>query len=88
MLEDVEKMKKGELMISAEEFDRRFDSGESVDDFLDINNPLKLEDLVEEKITLSLPKSIKEKIVSISKRLNLNIEDTVKVLLAKEVGLI
>ena len=44
--------------------------------------------IVEDKITLTLPKIIKEKIVEVSKKLNLDLENTVKVLLAKEVGVI
>jgi len=75
-------------MISAKEFDEKFDYGENVDKFLDLNNPLKLSDIVEDKITITLPKIIKEKILEISKKLNLDLENTVKVLLAKEVGVI
>jgi len=75
-------------MISAKEFDEKFDNGEDIDKFLDLNNPLKLSDIVENKITLTLPKIIKEKIIEVSKKLNLDLENTVKVLLAKEVGII
>ena len=75
-------------MISVKDFDEKFDKGEDVDKYLDLNNPLKIEDIVEEQITITLPASIKEKIVKISYQLNLGIEDTVKVLLAKEVGVL
>ena len=88
MSEDVGKMKKGELMISAKEFDEKFEKGENIDKYLDLENPLTLEDVVEEQIILSLPTTITNKIIDIAKNLNLSIEDTIKVLLAKEVGVL
>jgi len=75
-------------MINAKEFDKKFEKGENLDKYLDLENPLKLEDVVEDKITLSLPKNVKNKILDIAKNLNLSIEDTIKVLLAKEVGVL
>ncbi len=75
-------------MISAEEFDRKFDDGESIDEYLDLQNPILLEELAEYKVTINLSKEMKEKLVNMSKRLNLSFEDTIKALLAKEVGLI
>ena len=88
MSEDVGKMKKGGLMISAKKFDEKFEKGENIDKYLDLENPLTLEDIVEEQITLSLPTTITNKIIDIAKNLNLSIEDTIKVLLAKEVGVL
>ena len=75
-------------MINAKEFDKKFEKGKNLDKYLDLENPLKLEDVVEDKITLSLPKNVKNKILDIAKNLNLSIEDTIKVLLAKEVGVL
>ena len=75
-------------MISAKEFDEMFDKGESVDEYLDLENPLKLEDVIGDKIVLTIPKNIKERLDKIAKNLSLSIEDTIKVLLAKEVGIL
>ena len=75
-------------MIDVKEFDAKFEKGENIDKYLDLENPLNLEDLMEEKVTLSIPKILKNKILEISKKLNLSIEDTIKVLLAKEVGVL
>ena len=75
-------------MIDVKEFDAKFEKGENIDEYLDLENPLNLEDLMEEKVTLSIPKILKNKILEISKKLNLSIEDTIKVLLAKEVGVL
>jgi len=75
-------------MINAKEFDKKFEKGENLDKYLDLENPLKLEDIVEDKIILSLPNDIKNRVIDIAKNLNLSIEDTIKVLLAKEVGVL
>jgi len=81
-------MKKGALVISAKEFDEKFDKGEDIDKYLDLDNPLTLEEIVGEKIEITLPKKIKDKLSKIAENLNLSMEDTIKVLLAKEVGII
>ena len=75
-------------MINAKEFDEKFNKGEDVDKYLDLENPLTLEEIVEEKIEITLPKMIKDKLLQIAENLNLSIEDTIKVLLAKEIGII
>ena len=75
-------------MISAEEFDRKFDNGESIDEYLDLENPILLEEIAEHNVTINLSKEMKEKLINMSKKLNLSFEDTIKALLAKEVGLI
>ena len=75
-------------MINAKEFDEKFNKGEDVDKYLDLENPLTLEEIVEEKIEITLPKTIKDKLLQIAENLNLSIEDTIKVLLAKEIGII
>ena len=89
MLEDVERMrKKGLKMIKAKEFDEKFDRGEDIDEYLDLENPLLLDDLVSENITITLSKDLKDRLLEFSKKLNLSFEDTIKAILAKEVGLI
>ncbi len=75
-------------MVSAEEFDRKFDNGESIDEYLDLENPILLEEIAEHNVTINLSKEMKEKLINMSKKLNLSFEDTIKALLAKEVGLI
>jgi len=75
-------------VINAKEFDEKFNKGEDVDKYLDLENPLTLEEIVEEKIEITLPKTIKDKLLQIAENLNLSIEDTIKVLLAKEIGII
>ena len=75
-------------MIKAKEFDEKFDRGEDVDEYLDLENPLLLDDLVNENITVTLSKDLKKRLLEFSKKLNLSFEDTIKAILAKEVGLI
>ena len=80
--------KKGLRVIKAKEFDEKFDKGENIDNYLDLENPILIDDLVNENITITLSKDLKNKILEFSKKLNLSFEDTIKAILAKEVGLI
>ena len=75
-------------MISVKEFDEMFDKGKDIDKFLDLDNPLTLEEIAGDRIEITLPKKIKERLSRIAENLNLSIEDTIKVLLAKEVGIL
>ncbi len=78
-------------MISAKEFDEKFDKGLNVDKYLDLDNPLTAEELkklTQETLTINLTDELKTKLQQKSKELGLKLEDTIKVLLAKEVGLI
>jgi len=58
------------------------------------NTSLKWEDIEDllsldtEKVTLSLSVEMIQKLNIIARRINLNLEDTIKVLLAKELGMI
>ena len=82
-------MKKNEKRISAAEFDRRFDNGEDVSEYLDYENAITLEELLnQEKVTLTLSRSLMEKLAQKSKELDMNITDTIKAILAKELGII
>ena len=75
-------------MIKAKEFDEKFDKGENIDEYLDLENPILLDELLEENVTITLSKDLKNRIFEFSKKLNLSFEDTIKAILAKEVGLI
>ena len=78
-------------VISAKEFDEKFDKGLNVDKYLDLDNPLTAEELkklTQETLTINLTDELKTKLQQKSKELGLKLEDTIKVLLAKEVGLI
>jgi len=82
-------MKKRELIITDKEFDEKFERGEDIDKYLDLENPLKLEDILDDKkISISLSSEMKQKLKTFAKKLNLSLEDTIKVLLAKELGII
>ena len=41
--------------ISAEEFDRRFDEGEALDEFLDVQNPIVREPDEPRRVSLTMP---------------------------------
>jgi hypothetical protein len=75
-------------MITAEEFDKKFDNGEETDEYIDYENPLKLDDLIKNSVTVNLSEELKQKILQVSKKLNMSVEDTIKALLAKEVGVL
>ncbi len=75
-------------MIEAKEFDEKFDRGEDIDEYLDLENPILLNDLVSENVTITLSEDLKNRLLKFSKKLNLSFEDTIKAILAKEVGLI
>jgi len=77
--------------MKAEEFDKRFDNGEIMDEYVDYTSPLSDKDLNEilgEKITINLTGELKEKLNEKAKKLGVQIQDLIKILLAKDVGLI
>jgi len=92
VLEDVEKKKKGMFMITANEFDEKFDNNENIDEFIDYENSISVEEfkktLNNNKIELSLSEIFLDRLKEKSNLLKLSINDTIKVLLAKELGLI
>ncbi len=80
------------MKITAERFDEKFDNYENIDKYIDYENPMNLDEFknkyMNNKIELTLTQTIKEKIIEKSKQLGTNIEDTIKVLLAKELQII
>jgi len=91
VLEDVEKKKKGMFMITANEFDEKFDNNENIDEFIDYENSISVEEFkktLNNKIELSLSEIFLDRLKEKSNLLKLSINDTIKVLLAKELGLI
>jgi hypothetical protein len=75
-------------MIKAEEFDKKFDNCEDIDEYIDYDNPLNLEEVVQNSVTITLSDELKNKISQMAKKLILSIEDTIKILLAKEIGVL
>jgi len=78
-------------MISTREFDKKFDNNEDIEEYIDFNTPLTNKDLkilIQKSVTIKLSDVLKEKLIKKSKELGLSLEDTIKVLLAKEVGVI
>ena len=92
MLEDVEKKKRNTMKITAQEFDKKFDNYEDIDEFIDYENPMSLNEFknkyFNDKVELTLTQTIKNKILEKSKQLGLSFEDTIKVLLARELKVI
>jgi len=80
------------MKITAQEFDEKFDNYENIDEFIDYKNPMNLNEFknkyFNDKLELTLTQTIKNKILEKSKQLGLNFEDTIKVLLAKELQVI
>ena len=80
------------MKITAQEFDEKFDNYENIDKFIDYENPMSLNEFkhkyLNEKVELTLTQTIKNKILEKSKQLGLTFEDTIKVLLAKELQVI
>ena len=80
------------MKITAQEFDKKFDNYEDIDEFIDYENPMSLNEFqnryLNDKVELTLTQTIKNKILEKSKQLGLNFEDTIKVLLAKELQVI
>jgi len=75
-------------MIRSEEFDNKFDNCENIDEFLDFENSIPLSELLENSVTITLSKELKRKLIQMARKLNLSLEDTIKVLVAKEVGVL
>jgi len=92
VLEDVEKKKRNTMKITAQEFDKKFDNYEDIDEFIDYENPMSLNEFknkyLNDKVELTLTQTIKNKILEKSKQLGLSFEDTIKVLLARELKVI
>jgi len=92
MAKDVEKKRKrGLKMIDDKEFDKKFDNFENIDKFVDYNNKMDKKDLdklLTQTIKIDISDSMKKQILLKSKQIGLNFEDTIRALLAKEVGLI
>ena len=80
------------MKITAQEFDKKFDNYEDIDEFIDYKNSMSLNEFkhkyLNEKVELSLTQTIKNKILEKSKQLGLIFEDTIKVLLARELKVI
>ena len=78
-------------MITANEFDEKFDNNENIDEFIDYENSISVEEFkktLNNKIELSLSEIFLDRLKEKSNLLKLSINDTIKVLLAKELGLI
>ena len=78
-------------MIDDKEFDKKFDNFENIDKFVDYNNKMDKKDLdklLTQTIKIDISDSMKKQILLKSKQIGLNFEDTIRALLAKEVGLI
>jgi len=82
-------------MISTQEFDKRFDNDEDISDFIDYKSSMDKKDLLnmlknenEEKISITFTHDIKTRLEKKSQELGIGIKETIKVLLAKELGLI
>jgi len=78
-------------MITANEFDEKFDNNENIDEFIDYETSISVEEFkktLNNKIELSLNEVFLDKLKEKANLLKLSINDTIKVLLAKELGLI
>jgi len=80
------------MKITAQEFDEKFNNYEDIDEFVDYKNPMSLDEFknkyLNDKVELTLTQTIKNKILEKSKQLGLSFEDTIKVLLARELKVI
>ena len=78
-------------MITANEFDEKFDNNENIDEFIDYETSISVEEFkktLNNKIELSLNEVFLDKLKEKANLLKLSINDTIKVLLAKELDLI
>ncbi len=80
--------------MKAKEFDKMFDEGKDVSEYVDYSNEISEEELLQyaklnsQKITISLSPELKNKLEKKAKETGLKLNDLIKAVLAKEVGLI
>ncbi len=78
-------------MITAEKFDKKFDNNEDIDEFIDYENGMSIEEFkksINKNIEISLNDIFLDRLKEKADLLKLSINDTIKVLLAKELNLI
>ena len=77
--------------ITAKEFDEKFDNGEDVSEYLsDVSmdfDEFKKQHL-SSKVELTLTAKIRQKLLEKADELGINFEDTIKILLAKQLGVL
>jgi len=77
--------------MKAKDLDKLFDEGKDISEFIDYSKPLTEEEIFkfsEKKVTLLLKGELKEKLEEKSKNLGIKLNDLIKAILAKELGLI
>jgi predicted transcriptional regulator YdeE len=89
VLEDAEKMRK-EIMkkITAQEFDKKFDKGEDVDEYLDFSAAIKLKDIKKlktqtKKVNVDFPEWVIESLDKEAKKIGVTRQSIIKVWIAE-----
>ena len=94
MLDDVEKMKKGDLKmkITAKEFDERFDNGEDIFDLMENPKIMSMDefnrDFMKKSVTINFSQEVYDKINQKAKLLKVKMEDLIKIIVAERVGVL
>lgn len=67
-------------MITAKEFDKKFDNNEDITPYLDLNNKLKLKNLINsKKVDLNLPENILDLVEKKADNIGVEIESLLKI---------
>ena len=67
-------------MITAKEFDKKFDNNEDITPYLDLNNKLKLKNLINsKKVDLNLPQNILDLVEKKADNIGVEIESLLKI---------
>jgi predicted transcriptional regulator YdeE len=89
VLEDAEKRRK-EIMkkITAQEFDKKFDNGEDIDEYLDFSAAIKLKDIKElktqtKKVNVDFPEWVIESLDKEAKKIGVTRQSIIKVWIAE-----
>jgi len=94
VLDDVEKMKKGDLKmkITAKEFDERFDNGEDIFDLMENPKIMSMDefnrDFMKKSVTINFSQEVYDKINQKAKLLKVKMEDLIKIIVAERVGVL
>jgi len=84
-------MKKNLKPIDASEFDAKFEANEDISDYIDYTQGYSFDDLqalLNQEISIKISDTLAKRLLSKSKELGLDIQSTIKAILAKELGLI
>ena len=83
-------MTKKTKRIPVDEFDERFDRGEEISDAIDYAHPLSIDSIVSAKrhVVVDLGDKLLERVMQKSRELDLDMQSTIKAILAKEFGLL